>query len=711
MKKNTLILTVLVLFMTRMTFSQCSNNGVKIAGSLTPLGVGQSTALTYNSGQYVLAFCQAGASYTVSTCNSPSYFDTQLTLYSDKTGEYMGYSDDACGYLSSITFTSSICQFVRIGLNDYYCRNNGYPALVTMTQNSVGSSTLNTTSIANVSCKNDADGSVVVAMTNGIEPITYAISPIVGTQNGGTFSNLSAQTYNFTATDAVGCMANASTTIDKIPMPVVDAGINQTICQGSDARLTANCKLFNINATLRGVSEVPPNTSSAIGNVTGTFNTVTNQLTLKISFSGLSINANAGHIHNASVGVNGPVIVPFTNVPNATAGIFNYSGTLSTVNAAALIAGNTYINIHNIFYPGGEIRGQLALSDCVADDYVWKPGNVIARSTFVSPTVNTTYTVTATNTVTGCSSTASVTVNVNTPSVGGTLSASKSAICNGDAVQLSLGGSSGNITQWEKQAKCTGAWTPIVNTTTDYLVSPTEQTCFRVKTENGVCPSTYSNIASIVVDQPAIAGKLTLAANTSILQSSICPNTNTNLNLKVADFTGKILYWQSNQISSPIWRNIPNTNGQATYTAIGSAISITTFYRAIICSELGLCTGTKALAYSNLFRISLKTNCAPPPPAPSLASHEGVPNIMTLVKAYPIPSNSQITFEIDGSTEGVTQIEIMDLTGKIIQRSSQNMLDGFNELTIDIQNLVKGLYLVKVKDSSNQEAVLKVSKM
>jgi Secretion system C-terminal sorting domain len=117
------------------------------------------------------------------------------------------------------------------------------------------------------------------------------------------------------------------------------------------------------------------------------------------------------------------------------------------------------------------------------------------------------------------------------------------------------------------------------------------------------------------------------------------------------------------------------------------------------------------VAYSSAFKVSLRANCTSPA-APFIAPKEGVPsNPLTFVKAYPIPSNSRITLEIDGSTEGVTQIEVLDLTGKVVQRSTQNVFDGFNELTLDIDDLSKGLYLVKVKDSSNQAVVLKVSKM
>lgn len=88
-----------------------------------------------------------------------------------------------------------------------------------------------------------------------------------------------------------------------------------------------------------------------------------------------------------------------------------------------------------------------------------------------------------------------------------------------------------------------------------------------------------------------------------------------------------------------------------------------------------------------------------------------IDNYKLHIHMYPNPAYDKITVQIENVTEGVTQIEVLDLTGKVVKRMSQNVLHGFNELTLDIQNLSNGLYLVKVKDSSNQEAVLKVNKM
>src|SRR5262249_54519581 len=78
----------------------------------------------------------------------------------------------------------------------------------------------------------------------------------------------------------------------------------------------------------------------------------------------------AGHIHFGMPDANGPVILPFPNLPTgATSGTF--SGVLTAANltpagpimtfadaVAALEAGNTYSNLHTTNFPGGEIRGQ-----------------------------------------------------------------------------------------------------------------------------------------------------------------------------------------------------------------------------------------------------------------------------------------------------------------------------------------------------------------
>jgi len=135
-------------------------------------------------------------------------------------------------------------------------------------------------------------------------------------------------------------------------------------------------------ATLLGSNEVPPTGSPATG--FGTFVLNGNLLSINESFSGLTVPATAAHIHCCNpAGVNAIVAVPFTPFPNATSGTFmttvdltlaatynpayitQEGGTVSAAEAgliAALNSGNTYANIHDANFPGGEIRGQIEVT-------------------------------------------------------------------------------------------------------------------------------------------------------------------------------------------------------------------------------------------------------------------------------------------------------------------------------------------------------------
>jgi len=106
-------------------------------------------------------------------------------------------------------------------------------------------------------------------------------------------------------------------------------------------------------AHLDGSQEVGPNASTATGSGSVIFDPVTNNIsyTLQHTVSG----ATMAHIHQAPVGVNGPVIVGFTLVGQGASG----TATLTAGQATALHAAGLYMNVHSGAFPGGEIRGVL----------------------------------------------------------------------------------------------------------------------------------------------------------------------------------------------------------------------------------------------------------------------------------------------------------------------------------------------------------------
>jgi CHRD domain/Secretion system C-terminal sorting domain len=117
-----------------------------------------------------------------------------------------------------------------------------------------------------------------------------------------------------------------------------------------------------INGIFSGAQEVPANTSTATGTVVGNFDQRSGLLALKVNYSGLTANATASHIHRAPAGTSGPVQIDFNPLGftfGAQSGTFSKIILLNSTQAADLLAGNLYVNIHNASFPGGEIRAQL----------------------------------------------------------------------------------------------------------------------------------------------------------------------------------------------------------------------------------------------------------------------------------------------------------------------------------------------------------------
>ena len=108
-------------------------------------------------------------------------------------------------------------------------------------------------------------------------------------------------------------------------------------------------------ATMDGAQETPnPITTTATGNATLTFNTITKVFTINVTHSITS--PTNGHIHKGAIGVGGPPVFPFTTF---TSPINFTSAALDAAQEADLMANLYYVNIHTAAYPGGEIRGQL----------------------------------------------------------------------------------------------------------------------------------------------------------------------------------------------------------------------------------------------------------------------------------------------------------------------------------------------------------------
>ncbi len=119
----------------------------------------------------------------------------------------------------------------------------------------------------------------------------------------------------------------------------------------------AFAETVNLKASLKASESVPPNSSNGTGSLQATYDTANKQLTYTVTYSGLTGNATAAHFHGpADPGKTAGVVVP---VQGGVASPIKGTVTLTDVQAADLLAGKWYFNIHTEANKPGEIRGQV----------------------------------------------------------------------------------------------------------------------------------------------------------------------------------------------------------------------------------------------------------------------------------------------------------------------------------------------------------------
>ncbi|MDR3462570.1 MAG: CHRD domain-containing protein [Beijerinckiaceae bacterium] len=142
---------------------------------------------------------------------------------------------------------------------------------------------------------------------------------------------------------------------------ILKTGLAITVCALSVVLLTGSAgfaETLNVKATLAPSTEVPPNTSTGTGALSGTYDTATKTLTYTVTYSGLTGPASMAHFHGpASVGKNAPVEIP---IKGDLASPIKGTATLTEDQAKNLLDGETYFNIHTAANKGGEVRGQIS---------------------------------------------------------------------------------------------------------------------------------------------------------------------------------------------------------------------------------------------------------------------------------------------------------------------------------------------------------------
>lgn len=297
-----------------------------------------------------------------------------------------------------------------------------------------------------------------------------------------TDSPASTTTYTVNGTDANGCSNSAVQSVTVNSLPVVSITGANSVCDGTSANLSANgASSYSWSTGSSGTSiSVTPSVTAAY-TVTGTDN---NNCSNTASFT-VSVNPNptvsvaggavcpGGSFTLAPTGAvtytympNGPIVSPGSTTTYSISGT-DANGCVTQTAATAVV---TVTNNLSVTVSGNAVicAGQsTSLTAGGAAAYSWNTG-ASTSTIMLTPTVNTTYSVTGSSG--SCSNTAVVTITVNSlPAV--SLAASSTTLCdNGQTVTLTgspAGGvySGSNVTGNMFTSTTAGTFTPVYSFT------------------------------------------------------------------------------------------------------------------------------------------------------------------------------------------------------------------------------------------------------
>jgi subtilisin-like proprotein convertase family protein len=448
-----------------------------------------------------------------------------------------------------------------------------------------------------------------------------------------TVTPLANETYSVTVTDGNSCSLTDTddVTVTVNDFPVADAGVDQIICSGETATLTATgggTYLWSTGETTASIEVTPlvnityTVTVEGAGGCTATANVAVTVNTTPVADAGndvlicigddVTLTATGGGDYEWS---NGETTASITVSPVTAT---TYTVTVTAANSCTASA-DVFVDV-NTLAPGlAGVDQEICLGESATltatggNDYEWSNGETTAGIT-VMPTVNATYTVTITVSG-GCTTTDDVAVTVNALPVAD--AGADEEICPGETVTLTATG--GIDYEWSTS-----------ETTVDITVSPLVNTTYTVVvTDGNGCSAT----ADVTVD-------LFPAVNAYAGQGiTICP-----LAIGTLTASGGVDY---------LW-----TTGETTASIEVDPLVNTTY--TVTVTDANGCSATDdvlvTVVYTNLTTTAnAATYC------------EGENILINSVTALRFAGSNNTPLAIpDGSTVGVTSVINLNATGNIV---------------------------------------------
>jgi len=234
-------------------------------------------------------------------------------------------------------------------------------------------------------------------------------------------------------------------------------------------------------------------------------------------------------------------------------------------------------------------------------------------------------------------------------------------------ILMLIGQENGTISDWQYSTDNGGDWKSLGIKTNTYIYTNLEtSTSYRVLIDGGFCPDATSSIADITTE--------TIETG-SISGSTSLPEGSASGQLTLDGASRAVDYWESSTDNGQTWNQIANTTNTLEYELLVK----TTWYRA---STYG---GPCPVAISDTAIVEVIPN--------PLSIYND--NNIDPIQLYPNPSQKTITISFLDALQTETSITICNIHGK---KMMQKNLDINKEITLDIESLESGMYIITMSN-------------
>lgn len=438
---------------------------------------------------------------------------------------------------------------------------------------------------------------------------------------------------------------------------------------------------------LTGAKEVPAVISTGQGLGSFVLNYSATKLEYKVLVSGLSGPITVAHFHYGAADKTGPVVYPLTFTGNATAGTLDISAAFRD----SLLAGKVYINVHTAANPGGEIRGQLGVNSLVAFDVEGLGANEVPAKVSAGDAL-------AVGWMNASLDTLSYIVMYDslTPTVGHFHTGA--AGVNGPVI-IPFTFTAGSKFITGRTAIQPDTLSKILKGEI-YLNLHTSTNPggeLRGQTNTTVREGLVANLCGKQeVPTPnnttgAGAGLLSIDRNKTLVHVEVVTNGLTS-NANIGH-----IHVGAKGVAGPVVIDLLISGASANQASGVFAITRTTFADSIINGFTYFNVHTPANPGGEIrgqIGKELQPDCS------TLTGTFELNGEMLAVKVFPNPMYNEVNLAFESNETFTAQVVVSDLMGRRISSKMIDILNGANQVNVDVNNLARGIYLIQLRNSN-----------